>query len=169
MKTIDVLLDILKNGAVQCDDVFKKLVKSQALGFGVEPEDVVSAALISGKISTFSDGGKSWARIAPPFVALERGNDWGVNFLAYKAKDERGNDWIKNAVVAHDGQTLDVKWPDGTITICEIVLHVKDNGGGRPWDQLATESIPGVMIMFHGVSAWVPLDTPGLKVRADAL
>jgi hypothetical protein len=162
------LLTYLEDGARTVEDCRTALRKSGALGFGVEADDVISALVLTGQIVTFSDGAKAWARKGADFVQLQRGNDWGVEYLAYVAL-ENGSANARRAIPAVEGETVEVRWPDGSITNETITMRsfhftVSDHGH----ESRGTSVVPGVLIVSRGISAWVPLDEKGLKVRADA-
>lgn len=131
--------------------------------------DLVGEALLAGDVVSLSDGGKTWLRNGAPFVALQRGNDWGHEYLAYKAKGDHGECSIKYSIQAKEGQVVEVLWPDRTITKEPVVLQVSNkeyyDHGHR---NAVIFALPGVMAEAHGLRVWVPLDSEGLKVRSDA-
>lgn len=167
--TRKTLLGLLKDGPRKLDDVLRDLARSGKLGFGVEPEDVWSAALVAGDVVGYNDGQKTWARIGAPFVQLRRGNDWGSVYFAVQPLDDRGMASARRGITSVEGQVIEIKWPDGSIsqeriTHCVIFSRVSDHGTVSD----VQSTIPGVEINHRGVKTWIPLDTEGVRVRSDA-
>lgn len=157
MSNVNLLLSYLSDGAIKYEDACRRLQQSGKLTLGVSPGEVISLALERGRIATFNDGNKTWIRRPAPFVHLERGSDRdsGVEYLAYSAKNDRGVCSQRLAIQPHPDQQIEVQWPDGTVTVETVAPQ-------------AYGAIPGLHIAHRGVRAWIPLDSPGLKVRADA-
>ncbi len=165
------LRDILAKGAMKLEEVEKRLRVWGKLGFGVEAIDVISKGITSGAVLSFTDGDKTWLRLGAPFVRLERGNDWGYVYLAYKAKNDSGTCSAKHGITASEGQIVEIQWRDGSITHEPLVMRnayasVSDHGQMVP--TTVTSPVPGIMVTSRGVSAWTALDSEGLKVRSDA-
>lgn len=152
-----LLLEILKQGALKIDEVERRIyARRDVLGFGVEAEDIISAAVAEGIVVAISDGGKTYLRIPAPFVKLERVYH-DIEYLTYKAEADFLNGYQRFGIKPTEGQIAEIRWADGTITNETIVQEANN-----------FRRIPGFHALIRGVKVWVPLDHPGIKVRADA-
>ena len=101
------------------------------------------------------------------YLQLERRNDWGAETIGYWKDNARvGRDF---QVVGENGGVVTVCFPDGsvedmTLTLRKFTQTVPDHGHSY----MVTSEIPGVTIMTRGLSVWMPLDTPGMRVGIDA-
>lgn len=100
------------------------------------------------------------------YLQLERRSDWGAETIGYWKDNARaGRDF---EVVGKDGGSILVCFPDGSVETMTITLRkfsqtVHEDGFGH----LVTSQIPGVTLMTRGLSMWLPLDTPGMRVGID--
>jgi hypothetical protein len=105
----------------------------------------------------------------PQWVPLERGDDWGMEYLAYTALTPYGSASAARAIRPVAGSSFELRWPDNTVTTENIVYKdgwnvVSDHGH----ESRASFSIPGFNAKIHGLCVWVPLDAPGLLVHHNA-
>ena len=100
------------------------------------------------------------------WISLERGDDWGTQYLAFKATDKQGYCSTKRALKFEDGESIRVKWPDGTETterITNQTIHGRYSDHGH---EHTTESkIAGIQCGCRGIPFWIPLDQPGLLIQ----
>jgi hypothetical protein len=102
------------------------------------------------------------------WVQLKRGDDWGVEYVSAKPHDEGGYASYSRRIQVEHGDSIDVKWPDGTETTEKISCkkfsyHVSDMGHEtNGWYEL-----PGIIVDCRGVRVWAPLDSPGLMVAIE--
>jgi hypothetical protein len=129
------LLSLLENGSLKYDVVCQRLKASRVLGFGLEPEEVISSAVLKGLVFVHPDGKETWVHKAEPFkkLSFERTQE----ILSFK-----------------EGQQIDVKWPDGSIT----VEHIRTKGGPH---------MLGIDIVCRGFQTWVQLPGAELAVRVS--
>lgn len=128
------LLSLLETGSLKYDVVCQRLKASRVLGFGLEPEEVISSAVLKGLVFVHPDGKETWVHKAEPFkkLSFERTQE----IFSFK-----------------EGQQIEVRWPDGSITV--ECIHTK--GGPH---------MLGVEVAYRGFHTWVQLPGSELAIRA---
>lgn len=95
------------------------------------------------------------------WIKLERGNDWGSIYLSRKALTENGTANARHRIEVNAGDTVKVRWPDGTVRDEKIVferLHDSYTDHGQMHSTHVYSSVPGVETEANGIKMWVPLD-----------
>jgi len=100
------------------------------------------------------------------WVRLERGNDWGKEFLMLPGGN-RGDK--SDAIQFMEGERIEVRWPDGSVTTEVVVIQqfyttVSDHGHEYP----VQYEIAGVRVVDRGLSCWVPLDQVEIRDMRSA-
>jgi hypothetical protein len=93
------------------------------------------------------------------WIKLQRGNDWGTEYLAIQALDDRGFASRRRSVPLKEGAQVRVRWPDGTTETLSVVMKtfrgtVSDMGHDSP----TRSELPGVHLSSRGMHVWVCLD-----------
>ena len=93
------------------------------------------------------------------WVKLETGNSWGETYLSEKARDKRGMYDPSRAVKFTEGQDVNIRWPDGSVTH-EIITLVTTSGSvldhGHRYGTSST--IPYLKVKVHGALLQVCLN-----------
>lgn len=93
------------------------------------------------------------------WTKLERGNDWGFDYLAIKAMSSQRTCSARRRHPFAEGRPVDVKWPDDTVES----VTVKHRAGSNAVSDMGRESttyfqLPGFEKDVNGRTIWVAFD-----------
>lgn len=103
------------------------------------------------------------------WIKLERGNDWGFQYLAVKALTSDG--YANARDLRHpfaEGEDVEARFPDGTVDTMPVKHRtfrneVSDHGHTN----FVRCELPGIEVSHRGLCHWVPLDQ--VEVSSDSL
>jgi hypothetical protein len=99
------------------------------------------------------------------WTTLKRGNDWGHEYLAPEPLDERGYASANRGLKFENGQTVRVRFPDGTEASLPVRLrHTSTTVGDMGHTYPVEFDLPYIAVTTHGVVTELTLDAPGLQV-----
>jgi hypothetical protein len=95
------------------------------------------------------------------WIKLERGNDWGVEYLTCPGQARSGphNTADARRGIFQEGRSIEVRWPNG-FESTEKIKHrtirgsVSDHGKPSSFEF----SLAGIEMNMHGITRWVALD-----------